>query len=289
MGFREVHAMDISAYENADIIFDLNSHELPDEFKNRFDYILDGGTTEHVFDYPQALRNIVAMLKVGGKIFHYVPATGWTNHGYYTLSPSLLADFYQSNGFRVEDLDILFNKKSPTSNKSLANDLISSPDYRVYNLRDPEDLDGYRGNLRCIAQKLRHQEIISNPKQVQWYGLTQIDLLREVWAADSNVEDDNAAIGIVGVNDLAKLFVDVLKSHPAFSQQKIKAFFVDQTPQGKIFEGYPVAQISEILNWNLKTIFLATFDRRIYDAFRPLTAQNINVITPEAYKVFSMT
>ena len=158
MGFREVHAMDISAYENADIIFDLNSHELPDEFKNRFDYILDGGTTEHVFDYPQALRNIVAMLKVGGKIFHYVPATGWTNHGYYTLSPSLLADFYQSNGFRVEDLDILFNKKSPTSNKSLANDLISSPDYRVYNLRDPEDLDGYRGLMRCIAQKLRHQE-----------------------------------------------------------------------------------------------------------------------------------
>lgn len=62
--------MDISAYENADIIFDLNNPNLTNELKNRFDYILDGGTTEHVFDYPQALRNIVKMLKVGGKVFH---------------------------------------------------------------------------------------------------------------------------------------------------------------------------------------------------------------------------
>lgn len=282
--------MDISAYENADIIFDLNNPNLPNELKNRFDYILDGGTTEHVFDYAQALRNIVKMLKVGGKVFQYVPAFGWTNHSYYTLSPSLFADFYQSNGFRVENLDIVFRKKFPKSNKSLANCLLSIPDYRVFNMRDPEDLDGYSGNLRCIAKKLRHQEIISNPKQVQWYGLSQIDLLREVWSADSGIEDNDAAIGIVGINDIARLFIDVLKSNSTFNRNKIKAFFINETPkQSQLFEGYPVALISEILNWRLKTIFLATFDRRIYDAFQPLMAQNINVISPEAYNVFKET
>lgn len=242
--------MDISAYENADIIFDLNNNELPDELKNRFDYILDGGTTEHVFDYAQALRNVVKMLKVGGKVFHYIPATGWTNHGYYSLSPSLLADFYQTNGFRVENLDILFGKKSRTSNNSLANNLVSYPDYRVYNQRDPEDLDGYSGLLRCVAQKLHRQESISNPKQVQWYGLTQRDLLREVWTADSGIENSDAAIGIVGINDLAKLFLEVLKSHSAFDKNKVKAFFVDQSfNKEQLFEDYPVAPISEILNW----------------------------------------
>ncbi len=282
--------MDISAYENADIIFDLNNNELPDELKNRFDYILDGGTTEHVFDYAQALRNVVKMLKVGGKVFHYIPATGWTNHGYYSLSPSLLADFYQTNGFRVENLDILFGKKSRTSNNSLANNLVSYPDYRVYNQRDPEDLDGYSGLLRCVAQKLHQQESISNPKQVQWYGLTQGDLLREVWTADSGIENSDAAIGIVGINDLAKLFLEVLKSHSAFDKNKVKAFFVDQAfNKEQLFEGYPVAPISEILNWGLKTIFLATFDRRAYETFQPLMAQNINVISPEAYRAFNVT
>ncbi|MBR5914272.1 MAG: class I SAM-dependent methyltransferase [Selenomonadaceae bacterium] len=288
LGFSEVHAMDISSYENADIIFDLNDHELPNELKNSFDYILDGGTTEHVFDYPQVLRNIVNMLKVGGKIFHYIPTFGWTNHGYYSLSPSLLADFYQSNGFLVEELNIIFKKKSPTSNHSLKNNLASIPDYRVYNMRDPEDLEGYSGLLRCIAQKLRHQEIISTPKQDFWYGLTEIDLLREVWGVDSGIENRDAAIGIFGVNDLAKLFLEILRSHPAFDDNKIKAFFVDKTPnRGQLFESYPVVSISEILSWRLNAIFLATFDRRVYDTFQPLIAQNIKVISPEAYKVFS--
>ena len=283
--------MDISAYENADIIFDLNNSNLPNELKNRFDYILDGGTTEHVFDYAQALRNIVKMLKVGGKVFHYVPATGYINHGYYDISPSLFADFYQSNGFRVENLDIYYRKHPITDINSLKNYFATLPDYRVYNLRaSAEGFDGYRGILHCVAKKLRHKEIISNPKQVQWYGLTQTDLLREVWSADSGIEDKDAAIGIVGINDLARLFIDVLKSNPAFDRNKIKAFFINENPkQGQLFEGYPIVPISEILNWRLKTIFLATFDRRVYEMFQPLMNQNINVISPEAYNVFKET
>lgn len=282
LGFREVHAMDISPYEKADIIFDLNSRDVPIELKNRFDYILDGGTTEHVFDYPQALKNIAAMLKVGGKIFHYIPTYGWTNHGYYSLSPSLLDDFYRANGFHVETLDIVYRKKSPTLQNSLANDLISAPDYRVYNLRDPEDLSGYSGNLRCIAQKIQHKDVIENPKQIHWYGMFNGDWLKEIWYADAKIEDDDAAIGIVGINELAQLFLDVLATSPSFKPRKVKAFFVDDKSITS-FKNYPVRPLSEILNFGLKTIFLATFDKKIYETFKPLAAKNINIVTPNAY------
>ncbi len=44
LGFDKVLSMDISKYENADIIFDLNDTELPEELNDKFDYILDGGT-----------------------------------------------------------------------------------------------------------------------------------------------------------------------------------------------------------------------------------------------------
>ena len=43
MGAKEVHALDYSDYENADIIFDLNSKELSQNLVEKYDVIIDGG------------------------------------------------------------------------------------------------------------------------------------------------------------------------------------------------------------------------------------------------------
>ena len=102
LGAEEIAAMDFSDYEGAEIIHDLNK-PVGDELKEKFTFVLDGGTTEHIFNFPVALANAMEMVEVGG---HLVIITGGNNflgHGFYQFSPEL---FYralsQENGFEVK-------------------------------------------------------------------------------------------------------------------------------------------------------------------------------------------
>ncbi|HSX37337.1 MAG TPA: hypothetical protein VLE95_00725 [Chlamydiales bacterium] len=66
LGFKETKSMDVSNYESADIVFDLNQSELSMELCGAFEVVLDGGTIEHVFHIPNSLKNIFRLLSVGG-------------------------------------------------------------------------------------------------------------------------------------------------------------------------------------------------------------------------------
>ncbi len=94
----DVTTLDVSTYEEADIICDLNQ-PLPAELEHRFDLIVDGGTLEHVFDVRQALMNINRMLRPGGRIIHMSPASNYLEHGFYQFSPTAFFDYYGTNGF----------------------------------------------------------------------------------------------------------------------------------------------------------------------------------------------
>lgn len=65
LGAEQIHSLDASDFEGADIICDLNE-PLLEEYKNKFTCIIDGGTTEHVFSFDQAMENVIDMLEVGG-------------------------------------------------------------------------------------------------------------------------------------------------------------------------------------------------------------------------------
>ena len=99
-GFSSVHAVDISEYEGADIILDLNA-DLPEGMKEKFDYVIDGGTLEHVFDAPRAISNMSQMVKKNGIIIHMVPLGGYVDHGFYSFSPGFFMDFYSANSFEI--------------------------------------------------------------------------------------------------------------------------------------------------------------------------------------------
>lgn len=76
---------------------DLNE-PVPDDLHGRFGLVLDGGTIEHVFDIAQALRNVVAMTRVGGCVVQLNPL--WhPDHGFYSLNPCLFYDFFGACGF----------------------------------------------------------------------------------------------------------------------------------------------------------------------------------------------
>ena len=67
-----------------------------------YDAVLDFGCLEHVFDFPVAWRNCVALCRVGGHLFHSLPANNLAGHGFYQFSPELFFNLYQAkNGFEL--------------------------------------------------------------------------------------------------------------------------------------------------------------------------------------------
>jgi SAM-dependent methyltransferase len=67
LGFTEQKAIDVSNFEGAEIILDLNS-EIPSELLETADLVVDGSTFDNVFDPAAALRNSVRLLKPNGRI-----------------------------------------------------------------------------------------------------------------------------------------------------------------------------------------------------------------------------
>lgn len=101
LGAKNVSSMDASAYEQANIIHDLNQ-PVSKELEERFDVVIDGGTLEHVFNFPVAIANCMKMVKTGGHVILFTPANNCCGHGFYQFSPELFYRiFSKENGFEV--------------------------------------------------------------------------------------------------------------------------------------------------------------------------------------------
>ena len=107
IGSRTVQALDISCFEGATIIHDLNE-PVPDSMLARFDCIFDGGTIEHVYDFPQAIENVKRMLRIGGLFLSVNAANNQLGHGFYQFSPELFwRAFGVGTGFAVERMQLV--------------------------------------------------------------------------------------------------------------------------------------------------------------------------------------
>jgi SAM-dependent methyltransferase len=107
VGVKRLDALDASDYEGATVLHDLN-RPLPPALAQRFDAVIDGGTLEHIFDVPAALRAYMGMLRVGGSLFLSTPANNLCGHGFYQLSPELMHRvFVPERGFRVEHVALV--------------------------------------------------------------------------------------------------------------------------------------------------------------------------------------
>ncbi|MDU8945829.1 class I SAM-dependent methyltransferase [Ovoidimarina sediminis] len=94
IGLPPLQALDASDYEGSNLVHDLN-YPIGDDLRGRFDFILDGGTLEHVFNAPQALDNVFSMLSEGGVFISANGMTGWAGHGFYQFSPELVWRYWQ--------------------------------------------------------------------------------------------------------------------------------------------------------------------------------------------------
>lgn len=112
LGLGSPQSLDVSGHEGAEILFDLNTEELPAELRGKFGVVFNGGTLEHVFHVPNALANISALLRPGGVVVHVLPLNNWVDHGFFQFSPTLMFDFYAAARFQLlESLSAAFEPR----------------------------------------------------------------------------------------------------------------------------------------------------------------------------------
>src|SRR5579884_1812264 len=64
-GFTDVHSLDVSPYEGCTHIHDLNDPNTPADLIGQYDFVLSGGTLEHVFCVLNAVKVALDVLREG--------------------------------------------------------------------------------------------------------------------------------------------------------------------------------------------------------------------------------
>lgn len=93
----EMQAVDMHGTEHA-LRLDLNG---PISLSRQFHVVLNNGTAEHIFNIGQLLRTIHEVTLPGGLMIHESPFTGWIDHGFYSLQPTLFYDMAAANGYVI--------------------------------------------------------------------------------------------------------------------------------------------------------------------------------------------
>lgn len=112
LGANEIISLDASDYENATHVHDMNL-PIPDSLKAGYSVVIDGGSLEHVFNFPVAIKNCMEMVEVGGYYLGITPANNFMGHGFYQFSPELYYRvFSPPNGFIMESVIIFENEST---------------------------------------------------------------------------------------------------------------------------------------------------------------------------------
>ena len=98
LGFGAIHSVDAFDNDAPTLIHDLND-PLPAEYHGRYDFVVDIGCSEHIFDVRQTMKNLMDALKLGGVLCYYVPMYGWHNECFHNFQPPLFFDAFAANGF----------------------------------------------------------------------------------------------------------------------------------------------------------------------------------------------
>ncbi|TXH30964.1 MAG: hypothetical protein E6Q96_00965 [Cyclobacteriaceae bacterium] len=171
LGAKKIFSLDYSDYEGAEIIHDLNK-PVPNTLKNKFTVVFDGGTLEHVFNFPNAIRNCMDMIKPGGHFVGISPCNNQCGHGLYQFSPELFYSiFSEQHGFRIKimylavEIDDTKREWYEVSNPQIVRSRVvfknSSPTYLMV---VAEKISDFSGELSSYQSD--YQEIWTNTHEI---------------------------------------------------------------------------------------------------------------------------
>ena len=93
----EYYNIDISKYEGAKVIHDMNK-PIPKKYFNKYDFIFSGGCLDNIHNPSIALQNTTRMLKKNGRIMHWEAARGLVGH-FHFFCPEWFYAYYAINNF----------------------------------------------------------------------------------------------------------------------------------------------------------------------------------------------
>lgn len=161
LGAAKLDSMDKSDFEGATVLHDMN-FPIAQDYHQQFDVVCDGGTLEHIFNFPTAIQNAMEMVKVGGHLLIHTPTNNWSGHGFYQFSPELYYRVLsEENGFRVKRMVVYevgtnqwYEVADPAKVRS-----------RVY------VVNGCRTSLLILAERIKAVPINQTPPQQSDYAL----------------------------------------------------------------------------------------------------------------------
>lgn len=154
LGADSVDSFDYSDYEGATYTHDFNT-PVGEEHKDQYDFLIDGGTLEHVFQFPTALKSCMEMLRVGGVYFGVSPANNEMGHGFYQFSPEIyFRAFSKENGFKIDDVFLYEGRESKSWYR------VTDPDHAR---KRAEKVNTHSTYLLVRATKIEKTEIFRTP------------------------------------------------------------------------------------------------------------------------------
>jgi hypothetical protein len=174
LGAKNVSSMDVSDYEQATVIHNLNQ-PVPPTLHERYDLVIDGGTLEHVFHVPIAMENCMKMTKTGGHVVIITNINNLVGHGFYQFSPEFFFRvFSRENGFEVTRMVALEDTFGRSSLFGVKYDFPIQGEW--YDVLDPDKI--LKRNvlitrnstiLFMLAKKISREEIFKNvPNQTEY-------------------------------------------------------------------------------------------------------------------------
>jgi hypothetical protein len=162
LGAEAPESMDNSDFEGSTLVHDLNQ-PVPEDLHGRYSLVWDGGTLEHVFNFPTAIANAMAMTEVGGHYLGMAPANNWMGHGFFQFSPELwFRVLSPENGFEVKWM-LIKASRHPAS--------------RWYRIRDPQEVGERvtltartRGTIYVLARRTEERPLLAATPQQSDYA-----------------------------------------------------------------------------------------------------------------------
>jgi SAM-dependent methyltransferase len=160
LGAEKVDSMDVSDYEKATLLHDLNN-PIDEQHKGTYQTVIDSGTLEHVFNFPVAIKNCMELIQPGGHYIGITPCNNFFGHGFYQFSPELYYRvFSKENGFQVKKMYFFIDDKGTS----------------FYEVKDPAEVkerviltNAYPAFLFVVAEKTSNEPVFRNTPQQSDY------------------------------------------------------------------------------------------------------------------------
>lgn len=166
LGFEEYDDIDLHATEGCTIVHDMNQ-PIADELRNKYDFVVEVGTIEHIFDMKTVMHNISGAVKEGGIVCHIAPLDA-LNHGFYNFSMNFFYDFYSANGFTEMESYLLRSSSNWASNQNVHVQPMPYTHEEIYVSPSVYSSDLNKMGIGFIAKKARHLTDVVVPTQASY-------------------------------------------------------------------------------------------------------------------------